>query len=361
MLTVTIVPRLPPIIDGVGDYALHIARQLRKDFGIETHFIVGDPTWAGAKVIEGFPVSQVTVRSAANLSRLLLKYSHSAIVLLHYVGHGYAKRGCPFWLVESLEHWRNNVVNARLVSMFHELYAVGPRWTSDFWLSPLQQNLAARLAWLSDRCLTSVQEYAEILYKLSRGKQTLTTTLPVFSNIGEPEKVPPLSKRQRRLVVFGQCGSKLRVYRESLAELCQACQLLEIEEIWDIGPSIGLNLASVGGVPIVNIGERLASEVSDILLNSMAGFFNYGVNRLAKSGIFAAYCSHGLLPINYQGSPLPVDGIEAGKHYWIPDHQRTVLSSPSELQIIADNAYAWYLTHSLPVHTKSFATCLKTI
>jgi len=46
MLAISIVPRLPEI-DG-GDYALSLARQLRLDFGIEMHFIVYDPTWAGA-------------------------------------------------------------------------------------------------------------------------------------------------------------------------------------------------------------------------------------------------------------------------------------------------------------------------
>ena len=30
-----IVPRLPPAIDGVGDYTLNLARQLRKDFNMD--------------------------------------------------------------------------------------------------------------------------------------------------------------------------------------------------------------------------------------------------------------------------------------------------------------------------------------
>jgi len=50
--------RLPPEIDGVGDYALSLARQLRLDFGIEMHFIVCDPTWAGATEIEDFRLTK---------------------------------------------------------------------------------------------------------------------------------------------------------------------------------------------------------------------------------------------------------------------------------------------------------------
>jgi hypothetical protein len=49
-----IVPRLPPAIDGVGDYALNLARQLRQDFSIHTHFLVCDPNWNGKTELEGF-------------------------------------------------------------------------------------------------------------------------------------------------------------------------------------------------------------------------------------------------------------------------------------------------------------------
>jgi hypothetical protein len=67
--------------------------------------------------------------------------------------------------------------------MFHELYAFGPPWTSSFWLSALQKNLAMRLARLSDRILTSRQNYAKSLYDLSSGKHTQIPTLPVFSTL----------------------------------------------------------------------------------------------------------------------------------------------------------------------------------
>lgn len=45
---IQIVPQLPPAINGLGDYALNLARQLRQDFAIETHFVVGDHSWTGA-------------------------------------------------------------------------------------------------------------------------------------------------------------------------------------------------------------------------------------------------------------------------------------------------------------------------
>jgi len=72
---------------------------------------------------------------------------------------------------------------------------------------------------------------------------------------------------------------------------------------------------------------------------------------LGKSTIFAAYCAHGLLPVSAKGSKLPVDGIESGKHYWIPDS----LNNLDEVQAIAQNAHQWYQPHSLSLQAKTFA------
>ena len=353
---IAIIPRLPPVFDGVGDYALNLALQLRKDFGIETHFVVGDPTWTGASAIKDFSISQVTLRSAATLLSLLSTHYHSlTTVLLHYVGYGYAKRGAPSWVIEGLERWHNNTANAYLVTMFHELYAFGSPWTSAFWLSSLQRKLAVRLVQLSDRCLTSREGYAKLLYELSLGKQTQIPTIPVFSTIGEPDLVSPLAERERRVVVFGSASNRLRVYRESFAQLELTCQLLGIEEIWDVGSSTSLTLSSVNGVSVVQLGQRSAAEISGFLLNSLAGFFDYNPDYLAKSTIFAAYCAHGLLPVSARCSNLPVDSIEAGKHYWIPEAQTKGWKNLVELQVIADNAHTWYQTHNLSVQAKTFA------
>jgi len=240
------------------------------------------------------------------------------------------------------------------VTMFHEIYAYGPPWASSFWLSPLQRNLAARLARMSDRCLTSREGYANLLYELSLGKQTQIPALPVFSTIGEPDQVPPLAKRERRVVVFGSASNRLRVYRESFAQLELTCQLLGIKEIWDVGPSTSLTLSTVNGVPVVQLGKRSAAEISGFLLNSLAGFFDYNPDYLAKSTIFAAYCAYGLLPVSARCSALPVDSIEAGKHYWIPEGQTKGWKNLVELQAIADNAHTWYQTHNLSLHARIF-------
>ena len=362
MALTQVVTGLPPSIDGVGDYALNLARQLRKEFGIETHFIVGDPNWPSVAQIEQFLISQVPVQSATALFSLLSWHSqHSTVVLLHYVNYGYAKRGCPVWLIDGLQRWQNASTKRFLVTMFHELHAFGPPWTSSFWLSPMQRNLTIRLTALSDRCLTSRQGYAEILHKLGRGKHSVIPTIPVFSNIGEPQQVPPsLAERTRRLVVFGNRKVRLQVYQQCLTALEQLCQALEIIEICDIGVPTGMALVQINNVPVVEMGVAEATKISEILLDSVASFANFPPPEyLAKSTIFAAYCAHRMLPIMTTSSAVMVDGLRSGKHYWPADAQIGQLSLESG-QAIADNAYAWYQSHRLSIQAEFFATHLTT-
>ncbi len=360
MISITaIVPRLPPAIDGVGDYGLHLAKQMRQDFGIDTNFLVADPNWCGQSVVEGFAVQQMQEQSSQALLQLLStkesKESSVQPVLLHYVGYGYAKRGCPRWLVKGLEHWRQTATCQRLVTMFHELHAFGPFWTSQFWTSPLQRNLVARLARCSDRCLTNRQGYAEIIARFSQGKHSQIPVLPVFSNVGEPQNPPPLSQRPRRLVVFGSRGPRSRVYQQSRA-LQRTCRELEIEEILDIGPALDFAIEPINGIPVKSLGVRSHHQIHDLLSSAVAGFFNYHTEFLAKSTIFAAYCAHRLLPVGvcYKGD---LDGLQAGEHYWLGDAYEQTINLRTA-QIIADNAYAWYQKHQLSVQARTFAACL---
>jgi hypothetical protein len=353
---ISIVPRLPPAIDGVGDYALNLARQLRKDFSIQTHFIVGNPQWQGAAEIEGFPVSQITDSSANTLLAQLSSNNCPSPILLHYVGYGYAQRGCPIWLVDGLQRWKVLYPQSNLITMFHELYASGPPWTSSFWLSPLQKSLAARLTQLSDRCITSKQLYADIITQISQGKHNQVPFLPVFSNIGEPDKLPPeLSERQQRLVVFGGVSKRERVYRNCLPTLNYACQQLKIKEIWDIGSPTDVTPSFIGQVPILKKGKQPVDEIRKIFADSVAGFMDYNPDYLGKSTIFAAYCAHRLLPINAQGNALVLDGIAAGKHYWVPNSHENDLDDELDMQKIADNSHFWYLPHCLSIQSKTFA------
>src|SRR5437867_482095 len=100
---VQILPRLPPSISGVGDYAYLLARELRATREIHTHFIVCDPFWEGAGHLDGFTVNRVNDRRPHELMKQISHCEMPAALVLQYVGYGYQKRGCPVWLVKALD------------------------------------------------------------------------------------------------------------------------------------------------------------------------------------------------------------------------------------------------------------------
>lgn len=353
-----IVPRLSPAVDGLGDYGLLLAGQLRRDFRLGTQFIIGDPDWAGSSEVSRFPVRQVAQQTPAALLDCLPSEVGST-VLLHYVGYGYARRGCPQWLVDGLEQWKQQGPQRHLVTLFHELYADGPIWTSAFWTSGWQRQLAERLARLSDRCVTNRQAAADQLYQLSGRKHEAVPVLPVFSTVGESRYLRPLADRPRWLVVFGSKGPRERVYGESRATLERVCQQLEIEQILDIGPDLDALPDRVGNAPVLALGIRKPKEISNLLATALAGFLAYPANYLGKSTIFAAYCAHGTLPICYTPDSPTADGVLAGKHFWAAA-QEPQISLPLA-QAIATNGHLWYQAHRLAVHARTFAPYLGVI
>lgn len=357
MQLISIVPRLPPVVDGVGDYAFQLACQLRQNNNIHTCFVVCDPSWIGPSYIDGFPVYKLSERSSDVLLNVLTYRAQGiSIALLQFSGYGYARWGCPWWLINGLALWKKQAETKQLITMFHELYnKPGPPWKHNFWTSPIQKYLAVRLAQISDHCLTNKQEYAENLVSFNGNKHVQISIMPVFSNIGEPSIVTPLDVRKKRLIIFGQQGTRLAAYKWSLSILNQACQKLQIQEIWDIGPSIDLPTRLIGECPIIEIGRLSAEEISDILLDSIAGFVHYNPDALAKSGIFAAYCAHGLLPIVHPWSSQAQDGLEVDYHYWNPEYSHQSACSPEDLQTIASNAFAWYQKHALVKQADIFA------
>jgi hypothetical protein len=278
-----------------------------------------------------------------------LRAGGASAVLLHYANYGFARRGCPRWLVDGLERWRAGGRDRRLVTFFHEVYASGPPWTSSFWLHPVQRRLARRLALVSDGLLTSLALYARLLRALAPSASACV--LPMLSTVGEPETVPPLRARPaRRMVVFGGVGVRRRAYGEHRGLLAAACAELEIGGLVDVGPPFAGLPARLGGVPVEALGVLPATRASRLLQESFAGFLAYPPDFLGKSTIFAAYCAHGLLPVC--GWPLARHADGAAESPGDPPRWRAGAGGAPlpRLEAVAASAFAWYRTHDLRRH-----------
>ena len=355
---VQIVPLLPPPLEGLGGYALALARAIASSHGIPSAYVVGLPSWRGT--IPG-DVVVVAERSGEGLAealaacpRLTGRGREATAVVLHYVNYGYQKRGCPAWILRGLARWREEAPGRRLVTVFHELYAFGPPWRSSFWLSPVQRRLAARLALMSDGMVTPLNRYAG---SLRRWRPDLPPrVLPVFSTVGEPETLMSCAEREPIMVTFGGPGLRERAYGQYRGQLETACRALGVERLIDIGPTISSVPSSVSGRPVELLGTLPAEDVSVRLQKARAGFMAYPPALLGKSTVFAAYAAHGLAPVVAWSRDQGNESARRGTHYLTAEELGVDAESRSAR--VAIQARSWYLEHSLRTQADVYSNLL---
>src|SRR5437764_6310553 len=171
-----LLPRVPGTFDGVGDYALNLARRLRELHEIDSIFVARDAP--EQKEIDSFRTLPLE-----EPGRLLALVNGCDGVVLHYVNYGFQKRGVPTALVSFVKRLRGDC-GAALLVIFHELFATGPPWRSEFWLRPLQKKFARDLARTADARLASCESTRRQLNALCPNLSAVVQ--PVASTCGDP-------------------------------------------------------------------------------------------------------------------------------------------------------------------------------
>jgi hypothetical protein len=274
--------------------------------------------------------------------------------LLHYSGYGYAKRGAPLWLLNKVQTNRPRI--KALGIFFHELYAFGPPTGSAFWLSPVQRHIARRLAEMSDFWITNREISAQWLRRFAEDKPH--AVMPVFSNVGEWPTYSPA--RAPKIVVFGSVGLRLATYRAAGDSLILWAREQRLE-LHDIGPSIDdpVLSAALRGAGVVQHGRLDAAEVSKQFSESTFGVLAYPAHYVAKSGVFAAYCAHGVCPVLISKHYAPADGLVAGTHYFagLP-----IGATPdTAIRDIGAAAWNWYKPHNVKAHVDTTKRLLREV
>jgi len=270
-----------------------------------------------------------------------LSPSCSQAMILHYSGYGYAKRGAPFWLLSTVRHFRHQYPDTPWLSMFHEVAASGPVTTSAFWLQPFQRHIARHLLKLSTAAFTNCSVNADLLHQLAPGEKHKLSILPVFSNFGELSSPPSVADRLPHLVLFTSNLAGRPPSQEFWDMLSTAISRYAVTQLTVIGRP--LENPPQLSVPLVQTGFLDATDVSALLANARFGYAFHGPLLLGKSGIFAAFASHGVIPI------IPVD-CEV-----LPDHLESSLhflrykdtSTDSQLKAIQANLLKWYQPHCI--------------
>jgi hypothetical protein len=347
---IQVVPRLQPARCGVSDHALALASELSASYGIDSAFVV-----LNSDERCDLPYS-VTHCASHQLLNACVAFSGSqpAAILVHLSGYGYSADGAPTLLAEALQSVRADG-RFRVAVFFHELFATGMPWKSAFWYSRRQKRAVRRIAETCDLRVTNARSYVDWLNREAVPHSASPVQyLPVFSQVGEAQQHIPLADRDPVMVVFGLGGTRQNAYRD-LSALGTLLQQLGIREILDIGPEFEPP-REVHGIQVRRMGVLAATEIANHFSRSTFGFLSYPHTRLAKSGVFAGYCAHGVVPVMARHFPGQVDGLEDGLHVLSP--RTATAAQASGLEACSVAAWRWYAGHRLHNHAALYARWL---
>ena len=346
-LIVQILPRLTPGRCGLSDHAVSLAGELRTGFGIETAFaVLNSEERSNVPYRTIYCTAPQLLESCAKLPRDGL-----TAVLAHISGYGYSADGAPFQLAEALRELRDQG-QFRTAAYFHETVASGPPWSRIFWQMRRQKRSARKILAACDLVVTSIARQAELLeHEAQRGGGISVERMPVFSNAGESEAPPPITQRRAAMLVFGLAETRRSGYQK-LSGAGDLLRTLGIREIIDVGPACECP-QNMAGIPVRTLGLVPAEELPTVFSEAQFGFVPHPWFCLGKSGLFAAYCAHGTIPVLAGDFPEPADGLQDGVQVVSARTAESVRRSGWES--CSNAAWTWYSTHRLHVHAERYA------
>jgi hypothetical protein len=357
---VQIVPVRSTSAEGVGDYATRIAERMHGRHGISTRFIACTPLPPERRLKDRWETHELARRHADDLAAAL-EASGDASVLLQLSGYGFHPKALTFWVARAIERWRGTNPARRVMTVFHELYATGPVWSSPFWLSGLQIRGVRRIYRGSVAAIATTERNVAHLRRWEPAGPPLAW-MPCFATVGEPEgPTPCASERAASLVVFGRSSVLDSVYRDAIPALEAFVRANAIEQVIDIGARPSPPPAQVAGVPLHALGELPPGPLIAALSTARFGLLQYEANRLAKSSIFGALAAAGTIPVCVSGEPGREDGLIPGANYLRLDPALAPpVPEPAALDRLQAGARSWYAPHSIAaavdlVHSHLFA------
>lgn len=335
---IQVVPRLTPARCGVSDHAIALAAELSAGYDIDSAFVVlnSDERPEVPYPVRHCPQAQLP-GACIELSR-----ERTSAILVHLSGYGYSPDGAPTLLAAALEQVKA-ASRFPIAVFFHELHASGMPWTSAFWYGQRQKQAYRKIVRLCDLPITSARVFANWM---RRNTSKSVQCMPVFSQVGETQQIVPFPNRNPMMVVFGLAKTRQRVYAE-LGTLGNTLSKLGVREIVDVGPAIETPRL-VNGIQVQRAGTLTATEIDRLLTEMAYGYLAYPPNCLAKSGVFAAYTAHGVIPVIAQDFREEFDGLKNGVHVLSPS--KAAEMKPENLDDCSRAAWRWYSGHRLCDH-----------
>ena len=102
------------------------------------------------------------------------------------------------------------------------------------------------------------------------------------------------------------------------------------------------------GAPVISKGVLPQGAVSELLQRARFGFVAYPPDFIAKSGVFAAYAAHGVVPIVISEKRGAADGLQPARHF-LDGLRLETGAGAQDLASIQRELFSWYTSHSVKV------------
>lgn len=312
---------LPPRLNGIGDYAYKLASRFKELNCINTSFMLLDDGHDSIEVEKHFPVHYVSPSQEdiiSTLSRVLETNSGSKnVILLHYDRgvfdryinvNEYEKNFFPLKLIGFLDSMKGQFKQLELIIIFHEFLWPRIERRRDYFLRPLQNHYLKKVIKYSNSIVCNNPTSAKQINRLCQNSTIQIS--PVFSNIGELTHNPIEAKKEGSWVIFGTTDPLKRTVSRFLEDLNAIIGAFTIDTISIIGGKLNSEILCLIDkikliVPTVSyMPEVSCDQISDVFKKSKFCYMNYFSQDLGadsalvfKSGVFAAACSHGVIPV----------------------------------------------------------------
>lgn len=360
MRVLQILPRVPPAVCGIGDYAWGIAQRLRDEHAVQSSFLSAGTNWTKPEGDSEFPVFRLPELNAKALVEFVVarKQEFQAVVL-HMSPYGYQKRAVPIWLASAWQQIARMTSRPRLITMFHELYASGSMRSSAYWLQPLQKWVLRTVARASDGQRTNRVGYADWLQGVSGLKTRIIEVMPVYSNFGEPEVLPAWEAREPSMALFAwgiHSGESLDTV---VGKAAAWGRHLGIKRLHLIGCKERVDESGLS-IEVVRHGFMEASAVSALLSSCRMAYTAYSPEHFGKSTLMAAFAAHGLVVITQGGTKVLPDGLQDGVNV-LNESSLLMAETPhmEPIEKIGEALRQWYDRHSLEQNAQSYASQIK--
>lgn len=190
---VTLTPKTPPHICGVGDYTINLATHCQSQLNLDINIVVETSCDPRSEPIKIQPL--VKNWSPTGCQALLTELEASGVktVILQYTGFSYSPKGFNLNLIP---FWQDCAQRFQALLMVHETYN---RWDLKYpgtWaLNPCQKYLLRQLTQVSHQVFCGSETYLSQLKRIISDPQKLHY-LPIPSNI-PPD---PLTSDQRQVL-----------------------------------------------------------------------------------------------------------------------------------------------------------------